>query len=94
MKNCYTWARDQIASHGGEWFLAWSDNWFGHFHVVYVDKGGTMWGYDPDVKRYISLWSFIMDGGLTFKGHTTEYTEYVKFIDGLKAKIISFTRGG
>jgi hypothetical protein len=61
---------------------------------MYVRQDGTMWGYEPDDKSYFSIWRFIVDGGWSFKGHTTEYDKYIKFLDGLKAKIRSFTQGG
>lgn len=88
MKNCYTWAKDQIASHGGRWVLAWSDRWFLHFHMVYVREDGTMWGYEPDDRRYFPMWRFIVDARWTFEGHTTEYEVCVRFIDGLEAAIM------
>lgn len=89
MKNCYTWANEQIASHGGERISTWSDNWFVHWHVVWVKPDGTMWSYVPDDKSYLSMWRFIVDGGWTFKGHTTEHVTCVRFSDGLKAAIIT-----
>ena len=94
MKNCYTWAKDQIAYHGGGWVSSWSDNWFGRWHCTYVKPDGTMWSYVPDDKRYISMWRFIVDGGWTFKGHTTEHKTCVRFIDGLKAAMRTALRAG
>jgi len=88
MKNCYTWAREQVAYHGGELIVVWSDNWFLHFHVVYVKPDGTKWGYEPDDRSYITLWRFILDEEWTFKGHTVEYKTCVRFMDGLKAAIM------
>lgn len=87
VKNCYTWAKEQITSHGGRWTLAWSENWFGHFHVIYVEKDGSLWGYGPDDESYISLFRFIIDREWTFSGHTTEYETYTSFMDGLREKI-------
>ena len=92
MKNCYTWAREQVAYHGGKWILTWSDHWFGHFHVVYVDKGGSLWGYDPDDKGYVSMWRFLCDGEWVFQGHAEQYDDRVLFLDGLKAKILGWLR--
>ena len=88
MKNCYTWAREQIAYHGGELVIAWSSRWFLHFHIIYVKPDGTMWGYEPDDKSYFSMWRFITGGGWTFSGHTTEYETCIPFMDGLKAAIM------
>jgi len=85
MKNCYTWAREQVAYHGGELVVTWSSRWFFHFHIIYVKPDGTKWSYVPDDKRYFSMWRFIVDGGWTFNGHTTEHKTCIPFMDGLKA---------
>ena len=84
MNNCYTWAKKQIDSNGGNWVLAWSVKWFGHFHVLYVDKDGTMWGYDPDDTSYISLKRFFATKEWTFEGHAKVHKTYVPFMTGLK----------
>lgn len=88
VKNCYTWAKEQITSHGGRLALAWSENWFGHFHIIYVKQDGSLWGYDPDDKSYVSLFRFIIDREWTFSGHTMEYETYTSFMDGLRASLL------
>jgi len=85
MKNCYIWAKEQIASHGGELVVAWSSRWFGHFHIIHVANEGSLTGYGPNDKSYVTLWRFLWDGEWVFEGHTEEYKDYIPFMDGLKA---------